>query len=84
MDQIPEQYKAWGSGNHQYQLTGNQLTLTGKGAHMGLYKAGDAGGAVSPPADAVTYTVMELTSDILVIEKRYDWGVWTFTFVPKE
>jgi PKD repeat protein len=84
MDQIPDKYKAWGSGNHTFDVTGNKLKLIGTGAHMGLYKVGDAGGAVSPPAASVTYTILELTANKLVIEKRFDWGVWTFTFVPKQ
>ncbi len=84
IDQIPERYRAWGSGNHTFDLMGESLKLMGTGAHMGLYKVGDAGGAVSPPAETVTYAILELTANRLVIEKRYDWGVWTFTFVPKE
>lgn len=83
MDQIPDKYKAWGSGTHAYQVSGSSLKLSGLGAHMGLYKVGDAGGNIPGPAESVTYKIMELTEDKLVIEKRYEWGVWTFTFRPK-
>lgn len=82
---IPEKYQAWGSGEHTYEITaGNKLKLIGTGAHLGLYKAGDAGGNIPAPAPSTTYTILELTANRMVVEIRWDWGYWKFTLVPKE
>ena len=82
-DAWPEQYAAWNSGTYQYEITGNQLTVIGTGAFLGMYKAGDEVGAAPAPEESITYTIVELTAERMVIEKVYDWGKWVFTFMPE-
>lgn len=81
-DEWPDKYKAWDSGVHGFNVTDTELTLTGTGAFMGLYKAG-TDGEVDSPQPSTTYTVLELTEDRLTIAAIYSWGAWRFTFVPK-
>ena len=83
MSAIPERYQAWGSGNHKFVVQNKTLKVIGTGAFMGLYKAGDMGNSEAPE-ESITYTIVTQTPDKLVIRKAYDWGQWTFTFVPKE
>lgn len=82
MTAIPDKYKAWGSGNFTFSITGNKLTVKGLGAHMGLYKVGDAGTSPAPETQ-ITYDIVEYSPTRLVIKKVYSWGQWRFTFVPK-
>lgn len=79
MEQIPEQYQAWDSGDHRFELSGNQLTVSGEGAHLGLYKVGQ-NGTTAVPETAITYEIVSITEDLLVVKKEYDWGGWKFTF----
>lgn len=83
MDAIPEKYQAWGSGTFTYDVTATKLTTIGKGAHLGLYKVGEAGTTATPDAK-VNYEILELTADKLVIRKMYGWGYWKFVYVPVE
>ena len=80
---INSDYSVWGSGSYNYSLEGDQITLSGDGAYLGLYKAGDAGITDSPESE-ITYKIMEMTQDKLVIAKIYGWGAWQFTFAPKQ
>lgn len=82
MSQIPDKYKAWGSGDFTFSIEGNQLKVIGTGAHLGLYKAGQNGTTAAPEAEN-TYEIMELTPTKLQVRKVYSWGQWRFTFVPK-
>lgn len=82
MTQIPDKYKAWGSGNFTFSIEGNQLKVVGTGAHIGLYKAGQNGTTAMPETEN-TYEIMELTPTKLQVRKVYSWGQWRFTFVPK-
>jgi PKD repeat protein len=79
----PTAYSAWSSGNHQFQVIDNKkLKVIGKGAHLGLYKAGDAG-VTAAPEETITYDIVSITADKLVIKKDYGWGAWRFTFKAK-
>lgn len=83
MTQIPDKYKAWGSGNHTFSIIdNNKLRVMGLGAHLGLYKVGDAG-TIDAPESVNTYEIMELTPTKLTVRKKYGWGQWRFTLVPK-
>lgn len=83
-DQIPAKYQAWGSNaNHAFTLAGNSLTLTGTGAFVGLYKAGQ-GGIADAPGAVNTYTIESISPTKIVLVKAYDWGTWKFTIIPKE
>lgn len=75
-------YAAWGSGNHTFTVTGSTLTVVGKGAFLGLYKAGDAG-TTAVPDNQVVYSIVSLTDTRMVLQKQYSWGGWQFTFVVK-
>ena len=80
---INSDYSAWGSKSFNFSISGNQLSINGEGAYMGLYKAGDSG-ITDSPVSGITYEVMEITQDRLVVAKIYDWGAWQFTFTPKQ
>ena len=82
MEQIPEKYQAWGSGNHKFTVTDGKLRVIGTGAHLGLYKVGE-GGTIDAPGTSVTYDIVSITEDLLVVKKEYDWGGWRFTFKAK-
>ncbi len=77
----PEAFKSWGSGIHKFSTSGDQLTVTGTGAWMGLYKVGTAA-EVGTPQESVTLNILELTSDRMVLFADYSGVVWRFTFVP--
>jgi hypothetical protein len=81
-DLWPEKYKSWDSGEYTYSLDGDKLTVNGMGAWMGLYKVGTAG-EVSEPQESVTFTILELSDERMVIGAVYDWGVWRFTLVSE-
>lgn len=83
LSQIPDKYKAWGSGSFKFTIIdNNKLRVIGKGAHLGLYKAGE--NDTSPaPEDQITYEIVSYSPTKLVVRKVYGWGVWRFTFVPK-
>ena len=59
------------------------MVVIGTGAHLGLYKAGE-NGTTSAPEPKVTYEILELTADKLVVRKMYSWGYWKFVYVPVE
>jgi len=79
----PAKYATWGSGTHQFSIiNNNKLKVTGKGAHLGLYKAGDAD-LTNTPVESITYDIVSITADKLVVKKDYGWGAWRFTFKAK-
>jgi hypothetical protein len=83
MSAIPAKYQAWGSGNFNFSIINNTtLRVTGTGAHLGLYKVGEAGTTANPDP-VINYDIIELTPTKLVVRKQYSWGQWRFTFVPK-
>lgn len=79
---LPDKYKVWGSGLHNYNTTSTTLTVVGEGAWIGLYKVG-TDGEVETPQQSVTFQILELTDDRMVIAAVYSWGQWKFTLVPK-
>lgn len=79
---INTKYAAWGSGTHQFTTVGNQLTVSGDGAFLGIYKAGDTN-TTPTPESTITYKIISMTSSKMVIAKIYDWGAWQFTYVSK-
>ena len=83
VNQIPDKYKAWGGGNFTFKvIANNKLQVTGNGAYMGLYKAGQNGTSAAPEP-FITYDILEMTATKMVLNKKYDWGQWTFTFKAK-
>jgi PKD repeat protein len=79
---IPAQFQAWAnSGNFTFAVVGNKLTLFGTGAHLGLYKAGTTNPALNAPESSVTYDIVSITANRLVIKLDYGWGAWRFTYV---
>ena len=79
---LPAKYESWGSGTHAFTISPTSLTITGEGAWMGLYKAG-TNDEVGEPQQSITYTIMSITEDRLVIAAIYGWGAWQFTFVAQ-
>ncbi|MDF2188022.1 PKD domain-containing protein [Paraflavitalea sp. CAU 1676] len=81
--QLPAKYQAWGGGNFNFKVIGNsKLQVIGNGAYMALYKVGEAGTTGAPEA-SITYDILEMTETKMVINKKYDWGQWKFTFRAK-
>lgn len=82
----PAKYIDWLSGTFSYTFVdnpaGSTITLTGTGAHLGLYKVGNTG-TVAEPQPSTTYPIVELTQDKLSVQFDFSWGYWRFTFVPK-
>ena len=76
----PDKYKAWDSGVHAYTATTSQLTISGLGAWMGLYKVGTTS-EVTTPQMSVTYNILEIDDNRMVIYVDYGFGVWRFTLV---
>jgi hypothetical protein len=73
-------YNVWGSGKHKFSVAGDQLTLVGDGAWMGLYKVG-SNGEVNTPQKSVTFKIIELTDKKLVIAAVYSALEWRFTYI---
>lgn len=78
---IPAQFQAWvNDAAFTFEvINNNKLKLTGTGAHVGLYKAGtppDA--ALATPAASVTYDIVSITPDRMVLRLDYGWGAWKY------
>jgi len=81
---IPSQFQAWAnSGSFTFDvINNNKLKLFGTGAHLGLYKAAtppDA--AVTTPQASVTYDIVSITPQRMVLKLDYGWGAWKYTYV---
>ena len=92
----PTHQATWGSGTFSYELTAvggvkgkGQITVTGKGAHIGLQRNSN-GADVTEPVSSVTYDIWSLdlnvtegtkTYDKLVITINVGYGWWTYTLV---
>jgi len=81
-NELPEAYAVWGSGAHKFNITPSSLTITGEGAWIGLYKVGTTE-EVGAPQSSITYSILELTPNRMVIYADYGWGVWRFTLIPE-
>lgn len=70
-------YTAFGDGTHTFRISGNKLTVIGKGAFIGLQKIG-TDFEVKAPQDSVSYDVLKLDDsgpvDTLIIESKYKFG----------
>jgi hypothetical protein len=78
----PTRYAAWNTGNHAFSLVNNQLTISGLGSWIGLYKVAN-GAEVTTPQSSVTYTIKEITATKLILLINFGVGYWQFTLVPK-
>lgn len=78
----PAQYAAWGAGVHTFSVTETSLSVIGDGAFIGLYKAGTTD-EVGTPQSSVTYSILEISEDRMVIYCDYGWGAWRFTLVSE-
>lgn len=82
----PAKYADWLSGTFTYLVSENpsdtSITLSGSGAHLGLYKVGDSG-TISEPQPSTTYRVVSVSETKLTVQMDFSWGYWRFTFVPK-
>lgn len=81
---IPAQFQAWVMDNNFTFEVINQskLKVIGNGAHLALYKAAtppDA--AVTAPQASITYDIVSITANRLVLKLDYGWGLWQYTFV---
>jgi hypothetical protein len=81
---IPAQFQAW-ANNATFTfdvINNNKLKVTGTGAHLGLYKAANPpDAAVGSPQPSITYDIVSITANRLVIKIDYGWGAWKFTYV---
>lgn len=86
--QWPAKYADWLSGTFDYIVSESAidttLTVNGTGAHLALYKAGNAG-TVSTPQSSITYSIVGLTDTTLSVDIEMPdiGGYWQFNFVPK-
>ncbi|WP_207492478.1 hypothetical protein [Aridibaculum aurantiacum] len=83
---IPAQYQAWAnSATFTFEIiNNNKLKLNGTGAHMGVYKAGNPpDAALAAPASSVTYDIVSITANRLVLKLDYGWGAWRFTYTAQ-
>jgi hypothetical protein len=78
----PPAYSAWGAGVHNFNVNTETLTVSGEGAFIGLYKVGTSD-EVSTPQSSVTYKIISLTADRMIIYADFGWGVWRFTLVAQ-
>ena len=67
----------------EYDEVAAQLTVHGKGAHIGLAKAVNGGELTDPglAPDSVTYDVLVLDGDTMTVTVNVETGWWTFTLV---
>lgn len=79
---LSSKFQPWDSGTHSFNVTPNSLTISGLGAWIGLYKAG-TDGEVGEPQQSITYTIVEISEDRIVIAAVYGWGTWRFTLVSQ-
>lgn len=85
ISEIPDQFKAWTDGNFTFEFVSDtRLKVSGTGAHLGLYKAANPpNAAVTTPQGSITYDVISLTANRMVLKIDYGWGAWRFTYVAQ-
>ncbi|MEM1319650.1 MAG: PKD domain-containing protein [Bacteroidota bacterium] len=76
----PDQYKVWDSGVHSFTASDDQLTISGLGAWMGLYKVGTSA-EITAPQTSVSYNILEISATRMIIYVDYGGLAWRFTFV---
>jgi PKD repeat protein len=81
-DLWPAEFAVWGSGTHSFSTNVSELTISGEGAWMGLYKVATST-EVTEPQTSITYEIAELSSDRMIILANHGAGVWRFTFVSE-
>jgi len=79
---LPEAYQSWGDGLHSFNINESTLTVSGMGAWMGLYKIG-TNAEVGTPQSSVTFNILELSNDRMVLYTDYVGLVWRVTFVAQ-
>jgi len=78
----PPQYQAWDSGVHNFTVTENQLTVSGEGAWIGLYKIG-TNGDVLAPQQLVTYNIESISATRMVLVADYGSQFWKITLTSQ-
>jgi len=78
----PAEFSVWDSGVHSFSANQDNLTITGEGAWMGLYKVATSTEVIEPQT-SITYEISEISSDRMVILANHGGGVWRFTFVSE-
>ena len=78
----PEQYKAWDSGVHNFSVTDSQLTVSGEGAWIGLYKIGTSGD-VLVPQQSITYNIQSISSNRMELVADYGSQIWKITLTSQ-
>ncbi|MDP5105135.1 MAG: T9SS type A sorting domain-containing protein, partial [Polaribacter sp.] len=69
-----------------YDATAGTITITGKGAYLGIPKPNN-GGELTNPADApnsITYLVSSITDTEMTLDLNYGGGFWRFLFTKKD
>ncbi|HHH54585.1 MAG TPA: hypothetical protein ENK91_13070 [Bacteroidetes bacterium] len=79
----PDNFKDWDSGTHKFTITESTITVSGQGAYIGLYKVGTSS-EVDKPQSSVTYNILELSADRMVIYTDYGGLVWKMTLTSSE
>ena len=69
-----------GSANASWSVDGDQLTIDGAGAFMGLAKVTNDG--ENGDASSIQYIITELTADAMTLDINFGPGWWRFQFVP--
>jgi len=78
----PSQYQAWDSGVHTFDIINDQLTVSGEGAWIGLYKTGTSSD-VLVPQQSVTYNILSINDTRMVLVADYGTQVWKFTLTSQ-
>lgn len=76
----PAAYADWMGGQFQFSITDSVLTLIGSGAHLGLYKVAN-GQEVTTPQPSISYNILSITDERMVVWVDFGVGVWRFTYV---
>jgi len=79
---MPDKYISWSNGIHGYGATESTLTVTGEGAWMGLYKIGTSS-EVGAPQSSITYNILEISENRMILFTDYGGLVWRVTFVSE-
>lgn len=81
-DSWPSNYSAWDSGIHSFNINETNLTVSGMGAWIGLYKVGSTA-EVMEPQSSVSYSIAEISENRLVLFADLGGVVWRFTLTAQ-